>query len=166
MTVTPQSLADKAVRLRAETKTPLTYGELVGDELTDEEVARLHLNLDEYQTAVNAVVKAIGDEWVRRWKARGEKGLEVDGFWVATELGTKWEKCVDSFGLLDWLSKNPQMVHVVLNPNEVKKGSLPPAVRSTFYEQGRTVKPHHERKPVSVPFEVIEDNRKKKELKA
>jgi hypothetical protein len=124
----------------------------------------LWLILDEYQTAVNAVVKSVGDKWVEVWTARGEKGLEVDGYWVATELGTKWEKCVNTSGFLSWLADNPQMVHVVLNPNEVKKGSLPPAVRDTFFESGRTVKPHHERKPVSVPFEVIEDNRRKKEL--
>lgn len=44
----------------------------------------------------------------------------------------EWAK---SDGFADWLGKNPDIVAKLFNPNEVRFGALPPAVRDTFYEK-------------------------------
>lgn len=158
-------IVDRAIRLRMESKQEApTYDLLVGEGLSDEQVARAWLSLGEYSTAVAAAVKALGDEWVRRYQARGEKPIEVDGHLVLTKTGRPVETCIDSPGFLAWLEANPQMVHMILNPNEVKKGSLPPAVRSTFFERRDVVKPEDQPKPSAIPLEILEQNRAKKEL--
>lgn len=157
--MTPAFLIDKASRLRAETKEPLSYGELVGDELDDEEVMNLHLSLDEWQTALNAVVKAVGDEVVRRIDARG-KPMEVSGYLITTKVGYTRERCHDTAGFLSWLIQYPEQGLAAVNPNNLRFGSLPPAVRQTFFSKEDVVRPDAAPKPVSIPVEVIERNRK------
>jgi hypothetical protein len=159
MTPTPQSLVDKAVRLRAESKVPLAYNELVGEYLSDVQIAELWLILDEYQTAVNAVVAAVGDKWVEVWEGRGNRGLEVDGYLIGAKKGYTRERCTDQAGFFSWLLENPSQGLAAVNPNSVRFGSLPPAVRDTFFEKEDVVKPDAVAKPVAIPVEVIERNR-------
>jgi hypothetical protein len=161
--VTPQSLISKAVRLRAETKQPLSYGELVGENLDDETVMNLHLLLDEWQTALNAVVRAVGDEVVKRLDARG-RPMEVSGYLLTTKTGYTRERCVDQAGFFSWLLENPSQGLAAVNPNSLRFGSLPPAVRDTFFEKENVVKPDVQPKPAAIPVEVIEQNRQRKEL--
>ena len=161
--LTGRDVVERCVRLRNETK-ELVYNDLVGEELSDEDVARLWLSIDSYQTSVNAAVKAVGDEWVRRYQARGNYAIELDGFLVTTKLGTTREVCVDTAGFNAWLAQNPELVEAAFNPNSARMGSLPPAVRSTFFERTTSVKPDAVPYPVAIPLEVIEENKARKEM--
>lgn len=152
------ALVDKARRLRAEVKEPLTYGQLIGEELDDEEVMNLHLSLDDFQTATNAVVKAVGDEVVKRVEANGAR--EVSGYFITTKVGYTRERCHDTAGFLSWLMQNPDQGLAAVNPNNLRFGSLPPAVRGTFFEKEDVVKPDVQPKPVAIPVEVLERNRR------
>lgn len=135
----PAFLVDKAIRLRAESKVPLTYGELIGEELSDEEVMNLHLSFDEWETAANAVKKALDDEVVRRIDARG-KPMEVSGYLITTKVGYTRERCHDTAGFLSWLIQYPEQGLAAVNPNNLRFGSLPPAVRDTFFERSDVIK--------------------------
>lgn len=156
-----RDVVDRVARLRNETTT-LFWNDIVGEELTDEEVARLWLSISAYQTAVNAAVKVVGDEWVRRFQDRNCTAIEVDGFLVVTKKGYTKESCIDSDGFLSWLAQNPGMVPAVVAPNSVKFGSLPPAVRQTFFSKEDVVKPDTVEKPAAIPLDVLEQIKAKK----
>lgn len=152
-------IVDKAQRLRAELKEELTYNQLVGEELSDEKVAALHLSLDDLQAAVHAAYRAVGEEVVRRHEARG-KPIEVNGYLITTKLGYTRERCVDTPGFLHWMLQNPNDAVAAVNPNNVRFGSLPPAVRDTFFEKEQVVKPDAVPQATAIPVEVLA--RKKK----
>jgi hypothetical protein len=156
--VTGRDVVERCVRLRNETTT-LDYNDLVGEDLTDEDVARLWLSIDSYQASVNAAVKAVGDEWVRRYTARGNHAIELDGFLVTTKKGYTRERCIDPEQFLAWLAENPETVPAILNPNSIKFGSLPPAVRQTFFSKEDVIHPDAQPKPAAIPIEVL--NRQK-----
>jgi hypothetical protein len=159
--LTGRELADRVDRLRNETTT-LFWDDVVGEDLTDEDVARLWLSATAYQTAVNQAVKLAADEWVRRF-SDSNRSVEVDGYLIFASKKSTSEKCIDTDGFLSWLAQNPLMIPAVLNPNNVKFGSLPPAVRSTFFEKRDVFKP--DMTAVAVPVEVLEQNKAKKEAR-
>ena len=163
--LTGRDVVERCVRLRNETKT-LVYNDLVGEDLSDEDVARLWLSIDSYQTSVNAAVKAVGDEWVRRYAARNCQAIEVDGYLLVTRKGYVKESCTDVGGFLSWLSSHPESIVSVVSPNSVKFGSLPPAVRDTFFVKEDVVKPDAVEKPAAIPLEILEQNRARKEASA
>lgn len=154
------TLIDRIAVLRVE-QGDIDYSTVVHDDLDDENMLRLWLQATQLQTDVNVLVRALEAEAVRRLDG---KSKEVDGFVVYPKKGYTKEECVDPDGFLDWLSQHPEQVGRVLNPNQVKKGSLPAAVRSTFFEKTEVVKP--DAKPQAVPVEVLEQNRQRKAAQA
>lgn len=156
-------LTAKAMRLRAEQKGPLTFSELVGDDLNLEQVTSLWLALVEWKTSAGAVEKAISEHLAGLLEEKGS-GLEVEGHLVFLSKGTKREACIDEAGFFDWLRANPDLLDRILNPNTVRKGSLPPAARDTFFEQTVERKPEFTPTPQAVPVEVLEDNKQKRRL--
>lgn len=123
----------------------ITWGD-VGDELTDIELAELWLLICEYRTAVTTAERIIRDALFRL-----EAPVEVMGQRIYQSEG-KVEKCIDSPGFCDWLSgQDASMIFRVLNPDYVRKGSLPPAVRDTFFEK----RPDGKLDVRSIPLEVL-----------
>ncbi len=132
----------------------ITPGEL-------EDLAGLWVLASAWKTAANQVEKIIGVELVKRLDGGS---VTVGDLRVFTTVGYIKETCVDTHGFLGWLEANPGHAVRVINPNSVKKGSLPPAVRDTFFEKTRIRKPDSEPHPTAVPIQVLEDNRMKKTL--
>lgn len=149
--MTPHSVVDRLQRLKAEEPGP-TYSELVGEDLSDLEVAELWLVLDAYATAAKQAAQMIGGEWVQRYAETG--AVEVYGLLVYATDSTKWERCTDPDGF--WKAAKRYgfaQVSRWFNPNEAKMGSLPQAIRDTFFEKGRNKKP--EASPASIPLEML-----------
>lgn len=157
----PATLIDKVMRLRAETKADtLDYDQIVTEPLNTEDLTRLWLLIGEWQTSLNTLEKAVSVQLVQLL----DDAIEVDGFLVYAKLGRTDEKCIDSSKFLAWLAEHPEQVPAVVSPNTVKKASLPPAVRDTFFEKTRVVKPEAVPQPAAVPLEVLEDNKQRKAL--
>ncbi len=159
---TVKQATDLVMRLRVE------EGDIILDdviEVVDPEspgdLADLWLLASEWKTAANLLEKTIGKELVR---VLDGGGVTVGDQRVFTTKGYTKETCVDIHGFLGWLEANPGHAVRVINPNAVKKGSLPETVRSTFFEKTKVVKPGSEPVPVVVPVQVLEDNKIKKEL--
>ena len=126
----------------------------------DEIVAGLWLLAVAWKSAANRVEKIIGAALVDRLEGGS---VEVAGQLVFTTKGTPTEKCIDVEAFYDWLEDNPSQSRRILNPNNVKFGSLPPIVREKFFEKKTVVKPTSTTVPASAPLEVLETNRLKKE---
>jgi hypothetical protein len=82
--------------------------------------------------------------------------VEVDGFKVGFKKGYTRERCVDTAGFTSWATENPKQLIAAVNANNVKFGSLPPAVRDTFFEKETVVKPDAVEKPLAIPLDVLE----------
>ncbi len=159
---TVKQATDLVMRLRVE------EGDIVLDdviEVVDPEspgdLADLWLLASEWKTAANLLEKIIGQALV---KVLDGGGVTVGELRVFTKTGYTKETCVDTSGFLGWLEANPGYAVRVINPNDVKKGSLPEAVRDTFFHKEKVVKPDSEPVPVAVPVQVLEDNKIKREL--
>jgi hypothetical protein len=48
---------------------------------------------------------------------------------------TSTERAIDGDAFMDYLEDNPSVMRAAVNPNYVKKGSLPTAVRETFFQR-------------------------------
>ena len=121
-------LVENVARLRP-LREEINWGD-VGDPLSDEELAELWVLLLEYRAAVSQAEGILRSELNRL-----ENPVEVLGQLVYRGEG-KREKCMDSWAFCEWLSgQNQEMIFRVLNPDTVRKGSLPPAVRDTFFEK-------------------------------
>jgi len=141
-------LVDKATRLRSEDKT-FSYNELSGDDLELQELAELWVTATEWATAARAVKDAIGEELVRVL-GDSSRNVTASGQLIWLGVSTK-EECVDPEGFNAWLYDNPAEIERVFNPNTARKGSLPPAVRDSFFEKVQYGEP----KMQSVPVEVL-----------
>lgn len=133
------------------------FNDLFEDDYSDEDLARLWLSVDEWRKTVNHVASLVSDEWVARHAANG--AVEVDGFLVTTKKGYVKESCVDHAGFTSWALENPKQLVAAVNPNNVRHGSLPPAVRSTFFEKTTMTKPDSQPAPSAIPVELL--NREK-----
>lgn len=125
-------------------------------------LAALWLWWDEYRLAAATVERLINAELGRRLD-RGS--VEVAG-WRVFGTVRKDEKCVDAAGFHGWLrsevADNPDLVERLFNPNDVRKGQLPPTVRDTFFEK---VERHGaKREVVAAPVDQIEKAAVKREL--
>jgi hypothetical protein len=129
-------------------------------DLSDEDLARLWLTVEHWSKAVSEVKELVGDEWVSRGAS-----VEVDGYLVYTKKAYTKETCVDTETFLDWLasetSLDDRVLHRLINPNNIRKGSLPSSVRSTFFEKEDVVKPEFAQ---AVPIDVLEQAKTKKEI--
>ena len=159
---TMKEATDLVMRLRVE------EGDIVLSDVVDvddpespDDLADLWLLASEWKTAANLLEKTIGRALV---KVLDGGGVTVGDLRVFTKTGYTKETCIDTSGFLAWLEGNPGHAVRVINPNNVKKGSLPEAVRETFFEKEIVVKPDSERVPAAVPLQVLEDNKIKKEL--
>jgi hypothetical protein len=78
---------------------------------------------------------------------------------MVTKKGTTSEKCMDSQAFINWLviaaQSDPNLLGRLINPNSVRKGSLPPEVRDTFFEKSTTTKPDAVRQASAIPVEVL-----------
>lgn len=108
----------------------ITLDQLTGEEFTKEELARLYIEAEGFVTAANKVKGAIAQALM----GVVDKPVTVDG-WLVWKGENHKEVCIDTDGFADWLGKNPDIVAKLFNPNEVRFGALPPAVRDTFYEK-------------------------------
>lgn len=160
-----QRLSKLAYHLRGE-EGDITVEDL--DYIADfetEALAELWLACDEYKTTVNQVERLLNDELAERMEKEGSS-FTVGDWQIFRGYKSTSEKCIDSEGFLNWMileaQEDPRLLHRLLNPNNVRKGSLPPAVRETFFEKSRP--PKTEKQAVAAPVQVLEDNRKKKEL--
>ena len=138
-----------------------TFGDLDLEPSELEDLAGLWVLATAWKTAANRLEKLIGAELVNR--LNGES-VDVGNLRVFVTKGTSKETCIDTHGFLLWLEANPGHAVRVINPNNVKKASLPPAVRDTFFEKKRVYKPDTEPVPTAVPIQVLEDNRMRKSL--
>lgn len=126
-------------------------------------LASLWMWWDEYRLAAARVAQVINAELGRRLD-RGS--VEVAG-WRVFGTVRKDEKCVDTAGFHAWLrsevADNPDLVERLFNPNDVRKGQLPPTVRDTFFEK---VERHGaKREVVAAPVDQIEKAAMKRELR-
>lgn len=126
-------------------------------------LATLWMWWDEYRLAAARVAQVINAELGRRLD-RGS--VEVAG-WRVFGTVRKDEKCVDTAGFHGWLrsevADNPDLVERLFNPNDVRKGQLPPTVRDTFFEK---VERHGaKREVVAAPVDQIEKAAVKRELR-
>ncbi len=144
-------------------------GEITLDDIVDidtnsedlaEIVADLWLLALAWKSAANRVEKIIGAAVVDRLEGGS---VEVAGHLVFTTKGTSTEKCVDVEMFYDWIEDNSAQIRRIFNPNTVKFGSLPPDIRRRLFEKKTVVKPDSKTLPVSIPVEVHEANRLKKE---
>ena len=126
----------------------------------DEIVAGLWLLAVAWKSAANKVEKIIGAAVVKHLEGGS---VEVAGHLVFTTKGAKTEKCIDVEMFYDWLEDNPDQARRILNPNNVKFGSLPPDIRARLFEKKRVVKPDSTTVPASAPLEVLEANRLEQE---
>ena len=119
------------------------------DDLSDTELARLWLVADEWRKTVTDLVKLIADEWCKRgvW-------VEVDGFRVGAKDSYTRERCIDTEGFTAWALEHPSQLIAAVNPNNVRKGSLPPTVRETFFEKESVAKP--DATPAAIPTDVLD----------
>lgn len=146
----PADVVDRLTRLKAESG-DVRYGDLIGEDLDDVDVAELWLLMDAYKTAANQAARIVGDEWVKRYAESG--AIEIGEWLVYVKHHRTDEKCSDPGSFLSWLAKHPDQIVAVVSPNSVKKGSLPPAVRDTFFEKVKVELP--EAQPSSIPLEMI-----------
>ena len=158
---TMKQVTDLVMRLRSE-EGDITFEDLDVEPGDLESLADLWLLASEWKTAANLVEKVIGAELISR--GLPNHSVEVAGLLVFAALGTTRENCTDVEAFFDWLDDNPSQTRRIFNPNAVKKGSLPPAVRDTFFLKEKVVKPDSEPVPVAVPVQVLEDNKIKKGL--
>ncbi len=149
---TIKGLTDLVMHLRME-EGDIGFADLDVETDDVEGLADLWVLASEWTTAANRVEKIIGAELVRQLDGGA---VDVGDLRVFAKLGYTKETCVDTQGFLGWLEANPGHAVRVINPNSVRKGSLPPAVRDTFFEKERVVKPDSEPMPVAVPREVLE----------
>lgn len=126
-----------------------------------EDMAGLWVLATAWKTAVNRLEKMIAAELVARLDGGA---VDIGDLRVFTTKGTPKETCINTSGFLLWLEANPGHAVRVINPNSVKKASLPPAVRDTFFEKTRVYKPDTEPVLTAVPIQVLEDNKTRKAL--
>jgi hypothetical protein len=140
-------LLDKATRLRSETKA-FTYNELVPDDIGTQELAELWVTSQEWVTAARAVEAVVATELAARF-SESHSNVEASGYlvWLGVR---KVEECVDPVGFITWLEENPSEIGKAFNPNTARKGSLPPAVRDTFFEKRRVGEPRMQAVPVEM----------------
>lgn len=129
----------------------VAYSDLF-DHADEETLARLWMVADEYRKVAGLVARVIGDEFVAR-----SKPTEVDGFLVVPSEYRTDERCVDHEGFFGWLSENPDQTAKLFNANYARKGSMPQAVRETFFEKVKKKRP--EIVPQAIPTEVLEKNK-------
>lgn len=149
--------------LRAE-EGDVIFTDLFPDDHSDEDLARLWVVVDEWRKTVDQLAQIVGDEWVQRWRNRDRKALEVDGFLVTTKKGSKYTECNNSEGFWEAAMRDPEEIPKWFNPNTVRVGAIPQAVRDTFFDEGYRIKPDAVRQATAIPVQAIEDARQKKEL--
>lgn len=139
----------------------VSFGDLF-DDMSHEDKARLVLAADDFAAVWSLVRKVIDAAWVESYHSHGS--VEVDGFRVWAKKTRTDEKCVDEEGFFGWLaSEDPQMVSQLFNANYARKGSLPAAARSTFFEKRAVEKPET---ATTVPVDVLDLADAKKEAQA
>lgn len=127
--------------------------QLTGEPFTTEELARLYVEAEAWATAAGKVKAAIAQALL----AVVEEPVEVEG-WLVWKGESKKNVCFDQEGFSEWLSSHPELAGRLFNPNDVRVGQLPPAVRDTFYEKqtyGRV-------EVQAAPLQVIEDAKRRR----
>lgn len=156
------AITKKTYDLRAEGE--IEFSDLIEEDVSTEELAELWLLFDEWKTAANQAEKILNAELAERMDR--EDVMFTFGDWqVFRGWKSKSEKCIDTEGFFGWLATQEDPVDTVeriVNPNNVRFGSLPPAVRDTFFKKSRP--PKAEKQAVAAPVQVLEDNRQKKKL--
>ena len=145
-----------AFHLRGE-EGAIDFANLFDDTWTTEDLAALYLMADEYRKAAAVVHRAVGEHLLPLL----EKGVTVGDTLVWRGEKTT-ERCVDPPGFWHWLSvqDDPNLVEKVFNPDYARKGAIPPAARTTFFEKEKSGKVEVN----AVPVQVLEDAKRRREL--
>lgn len=142
--------------LRSEAEPP-SFGELVGEDIPDDQLAELWLSAVDYQRAAKAVVDALVAELGTRMKTT-DTAIQVGETLVFYKARIS-SRIVDNDGFWEWMKKNPDLMEAAFNPNSIRKTGIPASVLDTFYE--KVEKPNAEVQ--QVPVHVIERNKKGKQ---
>lgn len=140
------NVLERMVRLRSESK-DVTFGELNLDDTDPKALAETWLTLKEWATAATQAASLVEAELVKFLP-----GAPVEAFDQFVYYGQSTrETCIDPVAFHDWLANHPEELNRAYNPNTARKGSLPPAVRETFFEKEKV----GEAKVQSVPLEML-----------
>lgn len=153
------ALVGKAIALQAEGD--LTFSDLIEEPINTDALAELWLLFDEFKTATNRVERVLNDELARRMVAEDSR-FSIGDWQVFPGWRSTSEKCVDHDMFYDWLDDNPAQVRKLVNPNSVRKGSLPPDVRKRLFKKERP--PKAEKMAVAAPAQVLEDAKQQRIL--
>lgn len=131
--ITPRT---RAREMAEEAFSALTYGEdhtpeIPGEWITEDLIAATSA-LRQLVAAATAVRKVI-DHQIAANLGLGGGARYGDTVFVFGR--TMKETAIDSEAFLDYLEANPGVMRRVVNPNYVKKGSLPQPVRETFFDR-------------------------------
>lgn len=155
------AITKKTYDLRGEGE--IEFSDLIEEEVSTEDLAELWLLFDEWKTAANQAEKILNAELAERMDQ--EDSMFTFGDWqVFRGWKSQSEKCVDPEGFFEWLAERPHQTAKLFNANSARKGSLPSAVRDTFFEKKR--QPKAEKQAVAAPVQVLEDQRQKRKLSA
>ena len=124
----------------------LDFDQAVDLDLSIEELASLWLLTQSYRAAASRLEKIVRDELGKRLDGT----VEVAGQLIYVKPKTR-ERCIDVESFMAWLAQNPDMISAVVNPNTVRKGSLPPVARETFFEKEKYGEPVAQ----AIPVELI-----------
>lgn len=151
-----RAATDVAWRVRHE-EGALTFENLMPPaEYSDEDVAALVLLADEWRLAAIAVSQVMGEEWVKRWEARGHRGIMLEEVLVTTKYGSTTERCVDPEGFWAWFATADTPARDLFNPNTALKSAMPKAARDTFFVKRRNIKPDAVRQVAVIPRQFLE----------
>ncbi|GEM_PF-5865079 len=108
-------------------------------DMDDDPVTVVHqlVDLEAKLAAVAATVKALRS-WAQTQAGRvlGDGGAVRVGETVWRRQRRKVERCIDPDGFFAWVRSDDgrKLVDRIINPNTVRRGSLPAAVRDTFFD--------------------------------
>lgn len=146
---------------------PVTFADLFDAYAEDEEIGALLVAAEVYRRAAISVAALINGHLTERLQAKkgtGRATISVGDIILWVGEGSR-EKCIDTAGFHAWLrgaaTENPGIIEKVFNPNDARKGAIPPPVRDTFFEKQPTGKTELQQAPV----QVLEDARAKKGLR-
>lgn len=155
-----QQVVSRAIRLRAEqaASESIGYEELVGEDLTLEQVAELLVVIGEVATAAYKAKAAIAAHLASQFETEGRTSIEVAGMLVLFKP-KRTLRVKDPDGFWEYMRANPELLDPAFNPNNIRKTGIPESVFDTFFEY----EVGHTPEITEVPMWVIEDNKRRKE---
>lgn len=151
MTVDFAELTRMVLALRRE-EGSLTLSDLTDDTLSVEELGNVWLYAQAWKQAATDLEALFNRAVVETL----DGGSVLVGDWlIVTKAGYTRERCLDPAAFTDWLIEHPEIVRDVVNPNSIRFGSLPPAVRDTWFEKEQVVKADATPQASAIPVDRV-----------